>query len=162
MLKRIVILVSFLLSTAIAINANEGWKTLENWRQIENGQSPKTVRKHLGEPARIEGGTFTEWKYPNGGKVTFYEGTTYSWTEPSDLTDPQENLSSDSVDIIILAFALGLLAVYLVPMVWVLASGRSHGGAKFGWFLVAIVFSWIGLAAFLILTQSQKNQARVA
>ena len=62
-----------------------------------------------------------------------------------------------SEDILVLsAIVLGLL-IYLLPVIWVLASGRSHGGAKFGWFLVAFFFSWLGLAAFLILTPAPKD-----
>jgi len=48
--------------------------------------------------------------------------------------------------------------LYLLPIIWVLVSGRSHGGAKFGWFLVTFFFSWIGLAAFLIITQTSKDR----
>lgn len=59
-------------------------------------------------------------------------------------------------------FALTLLAVlfvgYVLPVLWVLLSGRSHGGAKFGWFLVTVFFSWVGLAAFLIFTQSASDR----
>ena len=51
-----------------------------------------------------------------------------------------------------------LFIVYLVPIIWVLVSGRSHGGAKFGWFLVTVFFSWLGLAAFLIITQASKDR----
>ena len=58
---------------------------------------------------------------------------------------------------------LGLLIVLfllisLMPIIWVLASGRSHGGAKFGWFLVTVFFSWLGLAVFLIMTQAPKDR----
>ena len=48
--------------------------------------------------------------------------------------------------------------VYFVPLIWVLSSSRSRGGAKFGWFLVVLFFSWVGLAVFLIVTQSQRNR----
>jgi len=60
----------------------------------------------------------------------------------------------------ILGLSIGLLIlfVYLTPIIWVLASGRSRGGAKFGWFLVTIFFSWLGLAAFLIITQVSKDR----
>ena len=57
-------------------------------------------------------------------------------------------------DEILLLFAL----IYLTPIIWVLVSGRSHGGAKFGWFLVIIFFSWLGFAAFLIITQASKDR----
>ena len=46
-----------------------------------------------------------------------------------------------------------------IPVIWVLLSSRSHGGAKFGWFIVTLFFSWIGLAVFLIATQATKNRS---
>jgi uncharacterized membrane protein len=48
--------------------------------------------------------------------------------------------------------------VYLTPILWVLLSRRSHGGAKLGWFLVVLFFSSLGLAVFLIVTQASRNQ----
>lgn len=55
----------------------------------------------------------------------------------------------------ILGLSILLIAfiIYFGPSIWVLVSGRSHGGAKFGWFLVTVFFSWLGLAIFLIVTQ---------
>ena len=41
-----------------------------------------------------------------------------------------------SDDAIILLVALLYLLIYVVPMIWVLVSGRSHGGAECDWFLV--------------------------
>jgi len=55
----------------------------------------------------------------------------------------------------VLAVLLVLL-VYGTPSFWVAVSGRSHGGAKFGWFIVTLCFSWLGLAAFLIMTPPSK------
>lgn len=54
----------------------------------------------------------------------------------------------------------GLLSIllFVLPLLWVLLSKRSHGGAKFGWFLIALFFSWIGLAAFLIFTQATRDR----
>ena len=49
-----------------------------------------------------------------------------------------------------------IILIYLIPIIWVLTSGRSHGGAKFGWFLVILFFSWLGFAVFLIFTQAPK------
>ena len=46
----------------------------------------------------------------------------------------------------------------LLPILWVLLSGRSHGGAKFGWLLIVLFFSWVGLAAFLIITQPARDR----
>ena len=54
---------------------------------------------------------------------------------------------------------VGLVVVfYLAPLLWVLASGRSRGGAKFGWFIITLWFSWLGLAAFLVLTKPPKDR----
>jgi Na+/melibiose symporter-like transporter len=61
---------------------------------------------------------------------------------------------------VIIAVLVGLfLVIYVVPVLWVLLSGRSHGGAKFGWILVTIFFSWLGLAVFLIITQAPREEA---
>jgi hypothetical protein len=51
-----------------------------------------------------------------------------------------------------------LFFVYFGPCIWVLASSRSHGGAKFGWFIVTLFFSWVGLAVFFIVTQASRDR----
>jgi len=61
-------------------------------------------------------------------------------------------------DVIPLVILLALLIALLTPTLWVLFSSRSHGGAKFGWFIIALCFSWLGLAAFLILTQAPRKR----
>jgi hypothetical protein len=61
----------------------------------------------------------------------------------------------EAIPFVILLVAL---SVYLTPTIWVLASSRSRGGAKFGWFIVSLCFSWLGLAAFLIFTQASRNR----
>lgn len=59
-----------------------------------------------------------------------------------------------------MVWALLIIAfIYLTPIIWVLLSRRSHGGAKFGWFMVILFFSWLGLAVFLIVTQAQRNRS---
>ena len=63
-----------------------------------------------------------------------------------------------SDEILLLWVVLLFVLIYLTPIIWALASGRSHGGAKFGWFLVTIFFSWLGFAAFLIITQASKDR----
>lgn len=63
---------------------------------------------------------------------------------------------SSGESVFLLIVVLGVLA-YLTPPIWVLASGRSRGGAKFGWFLLTLAFSWVGLAAFLIITQAPED-----
>ena len=80
------------------------------------------------------------------------------------LKSPFNNPSSNNHDsqmqlyILLLLVVLWILLIHLAPIIWVLISGRSHGGAKFGWFLVTVFFSWLGLAAFLIFTQASKDQ----
>ncbi len=64
-----------------------------------------------------------------------------------------------NADTVLLSIVLLIAFLYLMPIIWVLVSGRAHGGAKFGWFLVTCVFSWLGLAAFLIFTQSAKDRS---
>ena len=59
---------------------------------------------------------------------------------------------------ILLAVLVVLLLVYGLPLIWVLVSDRSHGGAKLGWLIVILAFSWVGFAAFLILTQASKDR----
>lgn len=54
----------------------------------------------------------------------------------------------------------GVILFFILPPIWVLLSGRSHGGAKFGWLLVTLFFSWLGLAVFLIVTQALENRQR--
>ena len=63
-------------------------------------------------------------------------------------------MSSDEIGLSVIVV---FLLIYLMPIIWVLASSRSHGGAKFGWFLVTVFFSWLGLGVFLIFTQAPKD-----
>jgi hypothetical protein len=62
--------------------STDGWKLLSNWRSLQKGMSYDDVRKILGEPARIQGGTFAYWFYTNRSNVIFYEDRLDSWTEP--------------------------------------------------------------------------------
>ncbi len=55
---------------------------LSSWRQLKKNMSEEQVRALLGEPAKIDGGTFAFWHYKNGGAVTFYNDRLDSWTEP--------------------------------------------------------------------------------
>jgi hypothetical protein len=65
------------------------------------------------------------------------------------------SVSLDPIFLVLIVVAF----IYLTPILWVLFSSRSHGGAKLGWFLVAFFFSWLGLAVFLIVTQAARNRA---
>lgn len=82
MFRKIILIGFLILIAAYSSSASEGWKSLENWRKLDNGLGKTAVRKILGEPERVEGGTFTNWRYPNDGHVVFYEGRLYSWEEP--------------------------------------------------------------------------------
>ena len=55
---------------------------LGSWRQLKKNMSEEQVRALLGEPAKVDGGTFAFWHYRSGGTVTFYNDRLDSWTEP--------------------------------------------------------------------------------
>ncbi len=55
---------------------------LSSWRQLKKNMSEEQVRALLGEPAKVDGGTFAFWHYRSGGTVTFYNDRVDSWTEP--------------------------------------------------------------------------------
>lgn len=55
---------------------------LSSWRQLKKNMSEEQVRALLGEPAKVDGGTFAFWHYRSGGSVTFYNDRLDSWTEP--------------------------------------------------------------------------------
>lgn len=52
-----------------------------------------------------------------------------------------------------------IVLILFMPVIHVLVSNRSHGGAKFGWFLAVFFFSWLGYIVFLIVTQPAKDRA---
>ncbi len=62
--------------------ANEGLKSIVNWRKLKTGISYNEVRELLGEPLRIEGGGIATWWYEKNGRVVFNRDTLYSWDEP--------------------------------------------------------------------------------
>jgi hypothetical protein len=53
---------------------------------------------------------------------------------------------------------LVILIIYWLPVIWVLVSNRTEGATKFVWFVVAFVFSWVRLIAFLLLTSPRGNR----
>jgi hypothetical protein len=61
---------------------SDGWKNLANWRSLKKGMSFDEVRAILGEPGRIQGGTLTDWTYPDQASVTFYNDRLHRWSEP--------------------------------------------------------------------------------
>ena len=62
--------------------SGEGWKYVANWRKLSKGMKPIDVRKILGEPYRLDGGTIEDWYYKNDGRIRFYEGKVDNWREP--------------------------------------------------------------------------------
>lgn len=62
--------------------ANEGAKSLANWRKLNTGMSNNEVRALLGEPLRIEGGSISAWYYANEGRVVFITDKLARWNEP--------------------------------------------------------------------------------
>jgi hypothetical protein len=64
------------------VTSNEGYKSIANWRKLTTDMSYSDVRKLLGEPQRVDGGSIAEWYYPNGGEVTFQRNKAWRWREP--------------------------------------------------------------------------------
>lgn len=65
-----------------AVTTSARWQDLANWRQLNLGMTMDEVRELLGEPERVEGGSFTYW-YWTDAKVSFYSGKVDGWSEPS-------------------------------------------------------------------------------
>ena len=57
-----------------------------------------------------------------------------------------------------IAALLIVLIIYGGPLIHVAASNRSHGGAKFGWFVAVLFFWWLAYIVFLIVTQKTADQ----
>lgn len=68
-------------SNNLGVN-KEGWKILNNWRKLTTNMGYDDVRKILGEPDRINGGSVARWYYKNGGEATFISNKLDSWKEP--------------------------------------------------------------------------------
>jgi len=64
------------------VPSGEGWKHVANWRKLSTGMSFSDVKKILGEPHRVKGGSIAKWYYRNDGRVLFYDGEVDSWEEP--------------------------------------------------------------------------------
>ena len=62
--------------------SGDGWKHLANWRKLSTDMTPSDVRRILGEPHRLNGGTIARWHYKNGGEVMFYRDKIERWREP--------------------------------------------------------------------------------
>lgn len=64
------------------IASGDGWKSVMNWKKLAKDMSASDVRKILGEPLQLDGGTFARWYYQNRGIVMFFEGRVSRWEEP--------------------------------------------------------------------------------
>lgn len=64
------------------VTSNEGYKSIANWRKLATDMGYSDVRKLLGEPQRVDGGSIAEWYYPNGGEVIFQRNKAWRWREP--------------------------------------------------------------------------------
>lgn len=53
---------------------------------------------------------------------------------------------------------VAVLLLLFFPILHVLVLARSHGGAKFGWLLAMLFFSWLAYIVFLIVTQKNIDQ----
>lgn len=54
-----------------------------------------------------------------------------------------------------------ILVIILFPIIHVLVSSRSHGGAKLGWFLAILFLSWVAYIPFLIFTQNELDKKEI-
>jgi hypothetical protein len=86
-----------------------------------------------------------------------------SLTVPTYAADPLHSFLTHIPAPTTLAFIIGAIigGGWIICPVLVLFSGRSHGGAKFGWFLVALLLAWLGFAIFLIVTQKPPERDAV-
>ena len=62
--------------------ADDGWKSVANWRKLSPGMSTRSVKKILGAPHRIDGAKNAAWYYNNGGVVRIIDGNVDRWSEP--------------------------------------------------------------------------------
>jgi hypothetical protein len=69
-------------ATQEIVASSEGYKSIANCRKITTDMGYSDVRKILGEPQRVDGGSIAEWYYPNSGKVIFQMNKAWQWREP--------------------------------------------------------------------------------
>jgi len=85
MKQRLEILESKLLNTSDEKEpefAEEGWKSVANWRKLSAGMSALSAKKLLGDPHKIDGAKNAVWYYDNGGVVRIIDGNVDRWSEP--------------------------------------------------------------------------------
>lgn len=64
------------------VTSSEGYTSIANWRKLTTDMEYSHVRKILGEPQRVDGGSIATWYYPNGGTVIFQRDKAWRWEEP--------------------------------------------------------------------------------
>ena len=62
--------------------ADDGWKSVANWRKLTFGMSALNVKKILGDPHKVVGAKNAVWYYDNGGVVRITDGNVDRWSEP--------------------------------------------------------------------------------
>ena len=62
--------------------ADDGWKSVANWRKLSFGMSALNVKKILGDPHKVVGAKNAVWYYDNGGVVRITDGNVDRWSEP--------------------------------------------------------------------------------
>ena len=62
--------------------ADDGWKSVANWRKLTFGMSALSVKNLLGDPHKIDGAKNAVWYYDNGGVVRIIDGNVDRWSEP--------------------------------------------------------------------------------
>ena len=62
--------------------ADDGWKSVANWRKLSFGMSALNVKNILGDPHEIVGAKNAVWYYDNGGVVRIVDGNVDRWSEP--------------------------------------------------------------------------------
>ncbi len=67
---------------SVSVAGEDGWKYVENWRQLGIGMSSLQVKNILGEPHRKKGAKNAVWFYDNGGIVWLTDGNVDVWSEP--------------------------------------------------------------------------------
>jgi len=70
----------------IAVSKGD-WHDKSNWRKLRKGMAEDDVSTLLGQPEKVDAGTYTiywHWNYPSGTKVMFdaKSGLVEGWTEP--------------------------------------------------------------------------------
>ena len=62
--------------------ADDGWKSVANWRKLTFGMSSLSVKEILGDPHKVVGAKNAVWYYDNGGVVRITDGNVDRWSEP--------------------------------------------------------------------------------